>query len=220
VNESDDAAFAAELADHLDVDAFATYLAMQELIDNFDDIDGPGNNSYLYFDPGTGRFTVVPWDHNLAFGVTNGGGMGGRGGERGPGQPPAGDVGTGELPALPDDVGTGEPPALPDDVGPGEGRPIPGGDGEIGEAPTPPGDGGPGMGGIAGSNVLVERFLAVAEYADLYEEQLTSLRADLFDSGYAAEVLADWVAVLESGASDLVSTDVIASEAAALDITA
>ncbi len=74
INDSDDAMFNAELDDWLDVDAFATYLAMQDLIDNFDDIDGPGNNSYLYYDTETGQFTVVPWDHNLAFGVTNGGG--------------------------------------------------------------------------------------------------------------------------------------------------
>ena len=31
---------------------------MQELLDNFDDIDGPGNNSYLYYDPESGR---SPW---------------------------------------------------------------------------------------------------------------------------------------------------------------
>ncbi|MEZ5261948.1 MAG: CotH kinase family protein [Acidimicrobiales bacterium] len=45
VNNSDDATFAAELDRYLDVEAFATYLAFEELIDNFDDIDGPGNNS-------------------------------------------------------------------------------------------------------------------------------------------------------------------------------
>jgi spore coat protein CotH len=81
VNESDDAEFAAGLSERLDVEAFAVYLAAQDLIGNFDDIDGPGNNSYLYFDPETGVFTVVPWDHNLAFGVAPaaGGGMPGGG---------------------------------------------------------------------------------------------------------------------------------------------
>ena len=68
VNESDDATFTAELDEWLDVESFATYLAMQDLLDNFDDIDGPGNNAYLYWDTGTERFTVVPWDYNLAFG--------------------------------------------------------------------------------------------------------------------------------------------------------
>ena len=79
INESDDATFAAELDQHLDVDAFATYLAFQELVDNFDDIDGPGNNSYLYYDPDTGKMTVVNWDLNLAFGTSNVGGGGGGG---------------------------------------------------------------------------------------------------------------------------------------------
>ncbi|HVR78066.1 MAG TPA: CotH kinase family protein, partial [Acidimicrobiia bacterium] len=80
-NNSDDDTFNEEIADRLDIDEFATYLAMQELIGNFDDIDGPGNNSYLYYDSATGMFTVVAWDHNLAFGGFGGGGVpgGGRG---------------------------------------------------------------------------------------------------------------------------------------------
>ena len=44
-------------------------------IDNRDDIDGPGNNSYLYFDA-DGRATVVAWDHNLA--LNGGAKLGGR----------------------------------------------------------------------------------------------------------------------------------------------
>lgn len=89
INESDDATFEADLSSWLDVDAFATYLAYQELIDNFDDIDGPGNNSYLAYDAGTGRMTVVSWDLNLAFGASpsaGGGGGGGNGAPAGGGQ--------------------------------------------------------------------------------------------------------------------------------------
>lgn len=70
ITEADDATFGAELSQHLDVDAFATYLAFQELVDNFDDIDGPGNNSYLAYDADTGLMTVVNWDLNLAFGAS------------------------------------------------------------------------------------------------------------------------------------------------------
>ncbi|MGV8896275.1 MAG: CotH kinase family protein [Rhodoglobus sp.] len=100
INESDDATFAAELDQYLDVDAFATYLAYQDLVDNFDDIDGAGNNSYLHYDETTGIMTVVNWDLNLAFGTANvdggGGAPGANGGQPGqgavPGQggPPAG----------------------------------------------------------------------------------------------------------------------------------
>ena len=82
LNESDDATFAAELGNHIDVQSFADYLAIQDLVANSDDIDGPGNNSYLRYDAGTGLFTVVAWDQNLSFS-----GMGGMGGGMGgPGQ--------------------------------------------------------------------------------------------------------------------------------------
>lgn len=97
VNNADDETFAAELPDRLDVDAFATYLAMMQLLGNSDDIDGPGNNSYLWWDAESGQFTVVPWDMNLALG-----GMGGF-----PGGPPTGER---EFPAGGEFPG-GEPPA-------------------------------------------------------------------------------------------------------------
>ncbi len=80
INNSNDTTFAADLAKHLDVDAFARYLALQEMVGNFDDIDGPGNNSYLRYDAGTKRFTVLSWDLNLAFNA----------GPAGGGQPPPG----------------------------------------------------------------------------------------------------------------------------------
>lgn len=83
LDESDDATFAEELPERLDVDAFATYLAMMDLLGNFDDIDGPGNNAYLFYDLDTEQFTVVPWDMNLALGTGFGGD--GPGGEGGPG---------------------------------------------------------------------------------------------------------------------------------------
>ena len=95
VDESTDAEFEAGLPDRLDVGAFATYLALEDLMDNDDAIDGPGNNSYLWWDETASRMTVVAWDHNLTFGVSNrpggqgaGQGGGGRGGAAG-GQPPA-----------------------------------------------------------------------------------------------------------------------------------
>jgi spore coat protein CotH len=91
LNNSDDATFAAELADQLDVEAFATYLAFQDLIGNADDINGRGNNSFLQYDTTTEQFTVVSWDLNLAFDTANvGGGAGGAGGGPPAGGPPAG----------------------------------------------------------------------------------------------------------------------------------
>ncbi len=93
INDADDETFAEELDSYLEVEEFARYLALEDLIANTDDIDGPGNNSYLAYDADTGRMTVVAWDHNLAFG-----GMGGAmpgGGDRPEGfEPPA----AGEVP--------------------------------------------------------------------------------------------------------------------------
>lgn len=87
INNTDDATFAAELAERLDVESFATYLAFQDLIGNADDVDGRGNNSYLHYDYDTEQFTVVSWDLNLAFDTANvtggpGGGQGGAAGGR------------------------------------------------------------------------------------------------------------------------------------------
>jgi len=90
INNADDATFAAELSDHLDIEAFATYLAYQDLIGNADDINGRGNNSYLQYDTTTDQFTVVSWDLNLAFNTPNVGGAGGAGGVGGAGGRPAG----------------------------------------------------------------------------------------------------------------------------------
>lgn len=66
----------------MDLDSFATYLAFEDLVNNFDDIDGPGNNSYLFWDSATKKFTIVAWDHNLAFGVSPAGNSDGMGGSR------------------------------------------------------------------------------------------------------------------------------------------
>ncbi len=197
INNSDDATFNAELADHLDVESFATYLAMQDLIDNFDDINGPGNNSYLYYDSETEAFTVVAWDHNLAFGVQNNDGFGAGGGPVGQ---PAGADAAGVAPggAAPGQAPGGAPP---DRAAPG------------GIAPDQDAAGVPG-GGRVQPNVLVDRFLANPEFAALYDEALADLDAALYESGDASEVLATWVAVLST--SDLVDADTIAVEAAAI----
>jgi spore coat protein CotH len=96
VNESDDATFAADLDQWLDVDSFATYLAFNEVVDNYDDISGPGNNSYLRYDEETGLMTVVTWDLNLTFGARNtvgGGGGAGGGGAAGGARPDGGGKG-------------------------------------------------------------------------------------------------------------------------------
>jgi spore coat protein CotH len=199
INESDDATFEAELSQWLDVESFATYLAMQDLLDNFDDINGPGNNAYLYWDTEAERFTVVPWDYNLAFGQR----PGGAGGEFG------GDVpGGGDLPAPPDGFDPsemGDLPAPPDGVDPSEMGDMGGGRGGFG--------GGPG--GMMRDNPLVDRFLANEEWNALYEQATVDLRAALYDSGTASSILEQWSSIVSS--SGLVDAATIANDAAAID---
>ncbi len=191
VNNSDDATFNAELADRLDLDAFATYLAFQDLIGNADDIDGRGNNSYLHYDYESEQFTVVSWDLNLAFNTANVGGGGGPGGV-------GGDVaaagGRGDRP------GGG---ARPERVAPGA------------DAGALPGPGATGPGG-GGSNVLVDRFMANAEFVELCNTKTTELTERLFTSGTAASTIADWSDLLAADAGDLVDTTTLTAEAAAL----
>lgn len=76
VSQASDAEFAAHLAEHVDVDAFATYVAIQDLLANSDDMSGPGSNYYLWYDLETSKFTVLSWDLNLAFGGLGRGGGG------------------------------------------------------------------------------------------------------------------------------------------------
>lgn len=198
INNSDDATFNAELSEHLDIETFASYLALEDLMNNFDDIDGPGNNSYLYYDTETGVFTVVPWDHNLAFGTGPGGGFGD--GNGGPGFG-GGDGGPGN--GAPDDSSRGGGGGGAGGFGPGQGN-----GGQPGEAFG----GGPG----GRSNVLVERFLENPEWQALYDEATATLEEELFDSGIATDILEKWTTVLESGATNLVTGQQISEDASAI----
>lgn len=74
------------------------------------------------------------------------------------------------------------------------------------------GFGGPG-GGPVGSNVLRDRMLEIDEFRSLYEKRLEELRAELIDSGLAAQIVVEWAEVLERDAADLVTGDAIATEA-------
>lgn len=102
LDESSDADVESGLRERLDVASFATYLALEDLMDNYDAIDGPGNNSYLWWARDSRRMTVVGWDHNLTFGVSNrpGAGQGGGGGvpAGGGGVPGGGGAGGGRGP--------------------------------------------------------------------------------------------------------------------------
>ncbi|MBI4926465.1 MAG: CotH kinase family protein [Anaerolineae bacterium] len=75
IDSSDDATFAAELPAYLDVDGFATYLAVNSLLVNSDSMAGMSNNYYLYYDDVTERFSVLMWDANESLGKLTFGGQ-------------------------------------------------------------------------------------------------------------------------------------------------
>lgn len=212
INESDDDTFAADLDEHLDVQSFATYLAFQDLVQNSDDIDGPGNNSYLYYDPDTTQMTVVNWDLNLAFGASPGGGMGGGAGFGGGddtdgagfggGMPPGGQNGP-----------TGDDASTDGGFAPGDAGPAGTADGSDGADGTARADGNAGGGG---SNILVERFMDVPEFAALVDAASASLQEKLVDSGVAQELLETRTQTLLDDASDLVDAATIQEESDAL----
>lgn len=111
VNNSSDDEFESALPEELDTQAFATYLAVEDLIGNSDTISGPGNNGYLHYDPQTGLMTVVAWDHDLAF-DSMGGFAGGPGGTPPEGMaPPEGTTGPegAETPQSLGEAGAGGP---------------------------------------------------------------------------------------------------------------
>ncbi len=57
-----------DLEPWLDLEAFTAWLAATSALVNLDSYAGTGHNYYLYDDPRTGCFTLIPWDLNEAFG--------------------------------------------------------------------------------------------------------------------------------------------------------
>jgi spore coat protein CotH len=64
------------------------------------------------------------------------------------------------------------------------------------------------------SNILVQRFHANPEFEALYQESLAELKTQLYESGAAADILARWVILLETQASDLIDQATVNTEAA------
>lgn len=223
INNATDDEFATDLNKYLDVDNFATYLAMQDLVHNDDDIDGPGNNGYLYYSYDTKQMTVVAWDQNLSFGGL-GGGMG-NGGERPDmpegempsmenGEMPQGGPGNRERPQMPNgEMSSMENGEMPQG-GPGNGeRPtgFPGGeDGEMPEGFPGGNGGGPGM---SNNNPLVTRFLENETYNKLYEDKTTELTEKLITSGYAEKLVDSYEQLLLDNVTNLIEKETIEEDA-------
>ncbi|WP_406035561.1 CotH kinase family protein [Nocardioides sp. NBC_00163] len=159
MDEADDEEFAADLDEWVDVDSLASYLAMQNLIVNGDDMGGPGQNYYLWYDLESERLSVISWDLNLAMqgdatlgpddetgmGAGMGGGMFG-GGNRGA-----------------EDQGGAQEGVAPERT--------------------------QQAGGIRGGNALKERFLASEDLKPVYTEAYWDLFDKVYGDGTAAETL-------------------------------
>lgn len=63
---ADQTEFDAHLADWVDTESLARYLATQNLLGNGDDMGGPGQNYYLWYDLSAKKISVISWDLNLA----------------------------------------------------------------------------------------------------------------------------------------------------------
>ncbi|MEU0493991.1 CotH kinase family protein [Mycobacterium sp. NPDC006124] len=63
---ADQKEFDAHVSDWVDTTSLARYLATQNLLANGDDMGGPGQNYYLWYDLSTTKISVVSWDLNLA----------------------------------------------------------------------------------------------------------------------------------------------------------
>ncbi|MCD0443183.1 CotH kinase family protein [Glycomyces sp. A-F 0318] len=157
---TDDETFAAELGEWMDVESFANYAALQNLLTNGDDMAGAGSNYYLWYDYDTGLLSVITWDLDLTLSdatlapgeTASLGGFGGGGG--------AGGFAEGmEMP---------------------EGMEFPGG-GEMA------GGMGGGFGGSSGASEFKTRFIEL--FQDEYMSAYSDLYQRLYASGAALEAL-------------------------------
>ncbi|WP_223884105.1 VTC domain-containing protein [Micromonospora craniellae] len=217
-----DTEFDEQLADRVDVESFARYVAWQNLLLNFDDMSGPGRNYYLWYDLTSKKFTVVGWDYNLTFsgdagqgpheqgrlgGGFRGGGatrpMTGQQDAENEGAAPPGFTAPGTDPPA---VAADTPDARPDragrpdtggpgDAGPGNGRPDNAGRGDGGPGGGGPGGAGPGGGG---GHLLKERFLARETFTQVYEDAYRELYRQVYADGAALAALDGITEVLSS----------------------
>ncbi len=63
---TDQSAWAREIEDLFDVDAFLIWLAVNVIVQNWDTYGRAPHNYYLYNDPITDLLTWIPWDNNMA----------------------------------------------------------------------------------------------------------------------------------------------------------
>ena len=210
INESSDADFQSGLAQRVDVDKLVTYLAFEDVIDNFDDITGPGNNSFLWWAEQANQMTVVAWDHNCAFGLKPGAGQQGQGGG---GQPPGGGgQDQGQPPSGGQQPGGGQPPGdggAPSNGQAPTGQP-PGGAG--GQQPPAAGQNPGGGGSQTKANALVDRFNSLMDGETKVSAERDRLKQELYTSGVAQTILDARAKVLTDQAGSLIEQSAVEAD--------
>jgi len=68
VTHAQDQDFSTQIADFVDLKQFATFMACETLLANYDGLLSNGQNFLLYLDPVTHRFGWIPWDLDHAWG--------------------------------------------------------------------------------------------------------------------------------------------------------
>ncbi|MFE7392720.1 CotH kinase family protein [Streptomyces sp. NPDC057582] len=209
-DSASDKEFDRDLDKYVDVDSLATYLAVQNLLLNFDDMAGPGKNYLLWYDLDTKKFSVLGWDYNLTFSgdatagpddsISMGGGIpggaAGAGGKADNGtavgkeaqQPPAGGAAPSGAPQDPSgDMPEGFPEGMPEGVPEGFPEGGPGGaagggqnDG-AGEAIPGQGGGADAKGGFM-QHVLKTKFLESDAFDDVYKKAYRELYQKMYGS--------------------------------------
>ena len=68
LNNTPDAELVGTLGSSLNLDNCIRHLAFTMVLSHFDSYTGTGRNFYLYDNPTSGQFSLIPWDLNLSFG--------------------------------------------------------------------------------------------------------------------------------------------------------
>ncbi|MFO0905254.1 MAG: CotH kinase family protein [Pirellulales bacterium] len=69
IHQADDETFRRDIDKFLDVDEFLRFLAVNAWLSNMDSFLTHVHNYYVYLDPDTNRFVLLPWDLDLAWGA-------------------------------------------------------------------------------------------------------------------------------------------------------
>ncbi|MFP7365287.1 CotH kinase family protein [Corynebacterium callunae] len=240
LDTASDEEFDAHLADYVDVESFARYVATQNLLVNSDDMAGPGKNYYLWYDYDTGLISVVSWDLNMSMsGSTDAGpddevSMGGGGG-MGRGMMGADATATDAIAdattadaATTDTAVSADLPAgmTPPDMAAGTDTTATTDEAAVAatdeaadtqvQRQRPAGMGeetdteGGMGGGMMSGNELKERFLASDAFTEIYEQAYWDLYEQMYGSGTATTLLDEIAASIP--ARDSVSAEDIATK--------